>query len=177
MLYSQSLLFVHSECVVCVSQPQTPSPSFSLPLAAIGLFSMSLKLFLFCRGVHLCRISDSTCKGYPVMFVFLFLTHFAECGHLQVYPCCCTWRCFILSMAEQCSIVYMCCVFICSSVHWHLGGLHVWAALNTGVHVFFRIIVLCGYIPRSGIVGSCGNSNFSFLGSLHIVFHGGYTNL
>ena len=32
------------------------------------------------------------------------------------------------------------------------------AAMNIGVHVSFQIRVFSGYMPRSGIVGSCGNS-------------------
>ena len=57
--------------------------------------------------------------------------------------------------------------FIHSSVDGHLGCFHVLAivnsaAMNTGVHVSFPIIVLSGYMPRSGIVGSYGNSIFSF---------------
>ena len=51
--------------------------------------------------------------------------------------------------------------FIHSSVNGHLGCFHVLAivnsaSMNNGIHVSFSILVSLGYMPRSGIAGSCG---------------------
>ena len=49
--------------------------------------------------------------------------------------------------------------FIYSSVDGHLGCFHVLAivnsaAMNSGIHVSFSILISSGHMPRSGIVGS-----------------------
>ena len=91
-----------------------------------------------------------------------------------------------LFMAEQYSIVYMYHVFfIHSSVDGHLGCFPVLAivnraAMNTGVHVSFWIMVFSGYMPSSGIAGSHGNSIFSFFEEpkeLPYVLHSGSISL
>ena len=49
------------------------------------------------------------------------------------------------------------------------------ATINIGVRVSFQISVF--YLPRSGIIGSYGNSLFSLLRNIHAVLYGGCTNL
>ena len=57
--------------------------------------------------------------------------------------------------------------FIHSSVDEHLGHFHVLAivntaAINSGLHVSFSILVSSGYFPRSGIAGLYGGFIPSF---------------
>ena len=74
--------------------------------------------------------------------------------------------------------LYICTKSTLSSpVDGYLGCLHVLAivnsvAMNTEVHVSFQIIVLSGYMPRSGIARSYSSSVLSFLKKLHTVLWG-----
>ena len=66
----------------------------------------------------------------------------------------------------------------CLGCFQHLGIVNC-AAMNIGVHRFLWIGVsgFLGYNPSSGIAGSKGSSNFSFLKKFHSVFHSGLTSL
>ena len=86
-------------------------------------------------------------------------------------------------MAEYFSIVYIYHnFFVHSSVDGHLGCFHVLAivnsaAMNNGIHVSLSILVSSRYMPRSGIAGSYGGFNHSFLRNFHTIFHSGFINL
>ena len=81
---------------------------------------------------------------------------------------------YILQTASFVSFKWLSNISLCyhiffspSSVDRHLGCSHALpivngAALNTGVHVSFQIIIFFLYMPRSGIEELYGNSVFSF---------------
>ena len=61
-----------------------------------------------------------------------------------------------------------------SSIDGHLGCFHVLAvvrsaAVNTGVHVSFSVMVFSGYIPSSQVTGLYDSFIPSILRNLHIV--------
>ena len=72
--------------------------------------------------------------------------------------------------------------FIHSSVNGHLSCFHVVAivysaAVNSGIHVSFSVLVSSEYMPGSGIAGSYGGFIPRFLRNLHATFHSGCINL
>ena len=72
--------------------------------------------------------------------------------------------------------------FIHSSVDGHLGCFHILpivnsAAVNSGIHVSFSILVSSSYMPRSGTAGSYGGFISRFLRNLHPIFHSACINL
>ena len=91
----KTLLFIHSiysSLYLLTSNYQSILSSLWQPLS---LFSMSVSLLLFCRLSSFVTYLDSTCKGYFMVSVFLFLIYFTQ-YHLQGHPCCCKWHYFIL---------------------------------------------------------------------------------
>ena len=135
-------------------------PSWRRDWTHISCVSCIDEQILYCWGtkispylLHLLWKTLSLC--YKCLYVILLhswvIFHCIYVSHL-LYPFICWWifRTLLLALINS-------------------------AVMNTGVHVSFWIIVYSVYMPRSGTVGSYGNS--SFFENLHTVLHSGYTNL
>ena len=142
-------------------------PSSPLPLITIGLFSMLVGLFLFCKYIHLYYLFKILHLHDIIRYLTVSLSLMISCS---VHPCCYRWHYFILLWLNISFYIYIYGIFfIHSSVDGHLGCFHVSALVNSTsiyivVHVSFhiRVFIFSGYMPRSGLAGSHGNSIFSF---------------
>ena len=112
-----------------------------------------------------------------MVFVPDLLAYFTYHNALQFHPCCCTGY----KLLFFCWVVFHCVnvpyFLIHSLADGQLGCFQYLAivncaAMNIGVHRFFWTGVsgLLGYNPRSGIAGSKGSSNFSFLRKFQRLF-------
>ena len=113
--------------------------------------------------------------------VFLFLTAFCIRGSRFIYLTRTDSDSFFWWLSDF-SIVYVYHIFTNSSVSDHLGYFHVLAivnstAMNTGVHVSFRIVAFSGHMPNSGVAVSYGKFIPSFLRKLHTLLHYGCISL
>ena len=79
---------------------------------------------------------------------------------------------FFLWLIFHC--IYICHIFIHSSVSRHLGCFHVLAvvnstAMNIGVNVYFQIMVFSRYMPRNKAAGAKKKSRIALLSSFHLL--------
>ena len=149
------------------SQFVLPSPS--LP-GSTSLFSTSASLlFLPCKRIHWCHISRFH------IYVKTWCLFFSDFLHS-------VWQTVDSSTSQQMiqfhSFLWQSCTyvphllysFICQWTSRLLQCPGNSAAVHTGVHVSFCIMVFSGYMSSSGTAGSYGSSMFGFLRILHTVF-------
>ena len=159
-------------------------------------FMHSLKLgiywdFLMAHSVYLCAcmLSRFSCVW---LFVILWtvgstrlpcpwdtpgilLSHKKEwnitvCSNIYIYICVCVYITHFLKL-----VMYLLMGFWVVSMSWLLEIVcyEYWG----DVYFQITILIFSEYMPRRGIVGPYGSSNFSILRNFHAIFYSGCTNL
>ena len=166
---------------ICQSHvPNSPRPPHH-PMPT-SLFSMPESLFLPWKEAHLCHSSRFHIYAliYDICFPLSNLLHSVWQTLGPSTPLQMTQFCSFLPLNNIPLNIFVYHVFFIDSlVGGHLGGFHVLAIVNTaamniGVHDYFRFMVFSGYMYSSGIVGQM--EFFSFLRNLHVL-HSGYIKL
>ena len=137
-----------------LSQFVQPSPS---PAVSTSLFSMSAFLLLLYKQFH--QYNFSRFHIHALIYDICFsLTYFALYSRIQFIRLTKTDSDLFLFMANiPCIYVsYLLYLFICqwTSCCFHVLAIVNSAAMNSGVHMSFRIVIFLGYMPSSGTDGS-----------------------
>ena len=176
MLFSSTLLFIPPtyNSLPLIQSSQSFLPSTCLPLGNHkSLLSIYVGMFLFHRYVDLCHILGSTYKWHHMVFVCPFQIYLIMVIFRYIHVAANGIISFFL-ITERYSIIYkniyICHIFIHSSVDGLSGCFHVLAivnsaAMNIGVHAPFQILVLSGYMLAVGLLDQMATLFLVFWGT------------